>query len=308
MTTATACMADYMEAIARRSKADPPAGYGYKAELELGVGFFRWEGNGVKVLEKPVIIPSGNPLHQGYRVFFAYCSKEGVESMLSGQVPPALPATSLEPKDFPTQADIANNFGAKDAAGSAKAGGCDYCVALRVPAEIANQVETPGRELWMVQFNLDKISPFLQAAKEGNKDAVQAGLNGGIASTACDEDGVSALMMAVMAGSLETAQLLLSKGADASGAEPISGRTPLMFAAQGSNAKLVEALLAAKADATKADKEGQTPLMWAAVAGRTEAAKILAGRGNKDAKNNDGLTAAAIAEKMGHTEVAAVCK
>merc|ERR1719198_1233937 len=136
----------------------------------------------------------------------------------------------------------------------------------------------------MVQFNADKISPFLQAVKEGNKEAVEKGLA-----------GVTALMMAVMSGHAEMAQLLLSKGADASGAEPLSKRTPLMFAAQGSVPKLVEILLSAKADASKVDKEGQTALMWAAVAGRTDTAKILAAAGGKDTKNKDGLTAADIA-------------
>jgi len=308
MAVASASLADYMEAIARSSKAEPPAGYGYKAELELGVGFFVSEVNQCKCLEKPIVIPNGTSNFQGYRVFFAYCSKDGVESMLMGQCPPVLPATTLEPKEFPSLAAISNNFGAKDPEGSAKAGGSDYCVALRVPAEIANQVETPGRELWMVQFNMDKVSPFLQAAKEGNAADVAKGLGAGIAGNTCDENGVTALMMAIMGGSVETAQLLMDKGAELDTAEPISGRTPLMFAAQGSAPQLVEILLSKKADPAKADKEGQTPLMWAAVAGRLDAAKMLAAAGGKATTNKEGQTAAAIAEKMGHAEVAAACK
>mmetsp|Transcript_23311 Transcript_23311/g.69419 ORF Transcript_23311/g.69419 Transcript_23311/m.69419 type:complete len:82 (+) Transcript_23311:2-247(+) len=78
-----------------------------------------------------------------------------------------------------------------------------------------------------------------------------------------------------------------------------------MFAAQGSAPQLLEVLLARKADAAKADKEGQTALMWAAVAGRLDNAKILAAVGGKDTKNQEGQTAKAIAEKMGHSEVAA---
>ena len=118
MSAPTNCLADYMEAVARRQKAEPPAGYGYKAELELGVGFFQDTNNWVKVLEKPVIIPNGDALHQGYRVFYAYCNKDGVESMLSGQVPPVLPATTRDPKDFAKTEDIATNFGAKDPRGT----------------------------------------------------------------------------------------------------------------------------------------------------------------------------------------------
>jgi len=299
----TACLADFMEAVARGQRSDPPLGYGYKAEIELGVGFYRDDKTGCKVLERPVIIPTGLPLHQGYRIFYAYCNKDGVESMLSGQVPPILPATTREPKDFDQLADIAANFGAKDPHGNAKAGGCDYCVALRVPSEIATQAETPGREIWMVQLNLDKVSPFLQGAKEGDAKSVTKYLDMGVPATSVDEAGVSALMMAAMCGSADTCTLLLDKGAEVDGVEPTSGRTPLMFAAQGGTPQVTELLLARKADPTKADKEGQTALMWAAVAGRGDNAKILAGAGGKGTKNKQGFTAKAIAQKMGHSEV-----
>mmetsp|Transcript_69570 Transcript_69570/g.225132 ORF Transcript_69570/g.225132 Transcript_69570/m.225132 type:complete len:309 (-) Transcript_69570:121-1047(-) len=301
-------MADFMEAIARKMKADVPAEYGYKADISMGVGFYQEAKTGVKVLEKPVVIPSGQPLNQGYVVLFAYSSEEGVLSLLQGQMPPMLPATKKEPKEFESKAAIADNFGAKDGEASAKKGTSNFCVVFRVPAELATKVDTPGRDLWIIRFDQDVISPFLQAAKEGDAAMVQKGLDSGISGAVVDEDGVSALMMAAMIGSVETCTALLDKGADPSSAEPHNGKTPLMFAAQGGHTSTVEFLLGKKADASKADTEGGTALMWAATANKPETVKMLMSYGYLDVKNHEGVTALAIAEKLGHKETVAVLK
>mmetsp|Transcript_25810 Transcript_25810/g.80476 ORF Transcript_25810/g.80476 Transcript_25810/m.80476 type:complete len:309 (-) Transcript_25810:93-1019(-) len=306
----TACeyMADYMEVVARKQRGEPPSGYGYKADIDMGVGFFREEKTGVKVLEKPVVIPSGKPEHQGYVVVFAYSSQEGVKSLLEGGLPPMLPATKKEPKEFDSKAAIADNFGNKDAEASVKKGTSDFCVAMRVPAELATKVDTPGRDLWIVRFDQDVVSPFLQAAKVGDAAMVTKGVESGISGQTVDEDGVSALMMAAMNGSLETCQVLLDHGASANAPEPISGRTPMMFAAQGGGTAVVELMLGKKADPSKADSEGQTALMWAAVANKADTAKVLAGFGFTDMTNEKGQTALAVAEAMGHAATVAVLK
>mmetsp|Transcript_68724 Transcript_68724/g.201200 ORF Transcript_68724/g.201200 Transcript_68724/m.201200 type:complete len:309 (+) Transcript_68724:84-1010(+) len=302
------CMADYMEVVSRKQRGEPPAGYGYKADVAMGVGFFREENNGVKVLEKPVVIPSGKSEVQGYVIVFAYSSEEGIKSLLSGGLPPMLPATKKEPKEFPSKAAIADNFGNKDAEAAVKKGTSDFCVAMRVPAELATKVDAPGRDLWIVRFDQDVISPFLQAAKDGDVAMVKKGVESGIKGHTVDEEGVSALMMAAFKGSLETCQVLLEHGADASAAEPASSRTPLMFAAQGGATDVAELLLGKKADPSKADAEGATALMWAAVANKADTAKVLAGFGSTDMKNAKGQTALAIAEAMGHAATVAVLK
>mmetsp|Transcript_149009 Transcript_149009/g.415231 ORF Transcript_149009/g.415231 Transcript_149009/m.415231 type:complete len:309 (-) Transcript_149009:319-1245(-) len=301
-------LADYMEAIARRQKAEPPTGYGYKADVAMGVGFFREEKTGCNVLEKPVVIPSGKPEYQGYVIVFAYSSEEGVKSLLEGQLPPMLPATKKEPKEFATKAAIADNFGNKDAEASVKKGTSDFCVALRVPSELASKVDTPGRDLWIVRFDQDVISPFLQAAKECDLPMVTKGLESGISGGTVDEDGVSALMMAATKGSLEACQVLIAHSADVNGAEPINCRTPLMFAAQGGFTDVVELLIGKKADPSKVDSEGATALMWAATANRAPTAKVLASFGFTDMTNQEGQTALAIAEKMNHASTIAVLK
>jgi len=305
---ATTSLADYFEAIARKQKAEPPQSYGYKADVAMGVGFWTSTDNGVKVLEKPVVIPSGKPLQQGYVVLYAYSSEEGVTSLLSGQMPPMLPATKKEPVEFNSKAEIADNFGNKDAEAAVKKGTSDFCVAFRVPAELATNVETPGRDIWIIRFDQNMVSPFLQAAKEGDSALVTKGLDAGVEGETVDEHGISALMMAAMNGSLETCQVLVDRSADPNGSEPSAGRTPLMFAAQGGSTPVVELLLGKKADPSRADFEGNTPLMWATVANKVATIKVLQGFGFSDMTNKEGLTALAIAEKMKHADAEAALK
>lgn len=304
--TPAASLADYMEAVARRHQADPPLGYGYKAsvggEEGINVGFLLEATSGVQVLEKPIVIPSGKPDYQGYMMFYAYCAKGGIEHLLSGNLPEQLPATSKEPKQFGSKEAIGKNFGNKNAVASAKAGSSDYCVALRVPAELVTRVQglPEHHDLWLVRFDQSPIVPFLMAAKLGNAAAVTKGLEAGIDAKTVDEDSIPALMIAANSGSLETCQVLLQKGADPNCSEPTNSRTPLMTAAQAGSTQIVELLLSSGADPSTADSEGQTALMWAAVANKAETAKLLASKAGADKANNEGLTAQAIAQKMGH--------
>jgi len=307
-TSSPSSLADYFEAIARKQKAEPPKSYGYKADVGMGVGFWKAANVGVNVLEKPVNVPSGKPLQQGYVILYAYSTEEGVTSLLQGGLPPMLPATKKEPTEFSSKAEIADNFGNKDAEAAVKKGTSDYCVAFRVPAELATKVETPGRDIWIVRFDQDAVGPFLQAAKEGDTALVIKALDSGVEAETVDEDGVSALMMAAMKGSLETCQVLVDRGANPDGSEPAAGRTPLMFAAQGGSTTVVELLLGKKADPSRADSEGTTALMWAAVANQAATIKKLQEFGFSDMTNKEGLTALAIAEKMGHADATAALK
>jgi len=298
-------LSEFMEAKARKTKAEPPSGYGYTADVALGVGFFTEEKNQVKVLEDPVKIPSGNLLMHGYCVVYAYCTKEGVESLLSGQMPPTLPCTKKEPTEFGSLEQIADNFGNKDMSKK-----MDFCVAFRVPAELVNPVEGPGvggRDLWMVRFDNDVVSPLLSASKAGDVTKVGKLLDSGLVpATAMDEQGVSALMMAAMDGHLSVCEALLNKGADVNHAEVLTSKTALMFAAAAGHTSIVELLLKSNADATKLDSEGSTALMWAAIANKKDVVALLCAKApsTKEAKNAQGQTALELAEKMGHKDAA----
>lgn len=307
-------LSEYMEAVARRHQVDTPPGYGYKAavggEEGVNIGFLVEATSGCQVLEKPVIIPSGKPDYQGYMMFYAYCAQGGIEHLLGGNMPEKLPATTKDPRAFGSKEAIAKNFGNKDPKGSAAAGNSDYCVAIRVPPELVVRVEglSDDYDLWMIRIDQSLIMPFLSAAKSGNAALVTKGLEAGIDAKTVDEDLVPVLTIAAFSGSLETCQVLLSKGADANAAEPTNGRTALMAAAQAGAAPIVQLLLSAGANPSAADSEGQTALMWAATANKAETAKFLAAKGIKDIKNNQGLTALQVAEKMGHADTVAALK
>lgn len=297
MTSYASSMTDYMEAVARKQKLEPPMGYGYKADVGLGVGCFLEEKTGCQVLEKPVSFPSGKAEVQGYMVFYAFCKKEGMVSILEGQIPPMLPATTREPKDFQSRAQIANNFGISES----QADNNTHCVVFRVPSEMATQAETPGRDLWILRFDQDIVSPFLQAVREGNVEKVKSAISK-FKGDVFDEEGVSALMMAAFGGWEETCKVLLGSGADPNCREPHGSRTALMFAAQGGHVKAIDVLLGSKADTSLADSEGMTPLMWAAIAGKVEAVKKLMDVSDKSAKSKEGMTALQLAEKMQHAD------
>jgi hypothetical protein len=204
-----------MEGVARKQQIEPPPGYGYHTETELGVGCFVDENTKCRVLEKPVSIPSGKRERQGYMMMYGYCQKAGMVSILEGQIPPIMPCTMKDPKQFNSLVDIADNFGNKNP--EAAKGNSEYCVAFRVPSELATQAETPGRDIWMVRFDQDVVSPFLQAAQDGADGKVNAAMSqrgGDRPGEVCDEHGVSALMMAAFGGHEGTCRALLAKGAD----------------------------------------------------------------------------------------------
>lgn len=298
-------LADFLEAQFRNQKGELPESYGYRADTPLGVGFWTETTTQCKVLEKPIVVPHGQDHFQGYSILYAYCAEEGLTQLLEGVLPPILPATPKEPSKFPSLEAISENFGAKDP--KAAAPNSKFCVPLRVPGELATQVTdvAPGRDIWMVRFDQDLITPFLQAAKACDATKLRAGLAEGVKGDTVDEDGVSALMMAASEGGAEACEVLLKGGAAVNHAERKNKRTALMCAAQGGHLEAVKTLLAAKADTTQVDSETQTALHWAAVGGRLETARLLASLGQKTAKNAQGKTPAEVAEAMKHAETAA---
>lgn len=301
-------MSEFMEAVARNGSGTLPDGYGYEADVALRVGFYRYAKNGVKVLEKPVRIPSGDSNIQGYMIFYAYCSKDGMVSLLEGGMPPQLPCTVKEPSAFESLEAIADNFGNKDPK-SAKANS-EYSAVFRVPAQLATQVDTPDRDIWIVRFDQDYVSPYLQHVKEGEVEKATKFLDEGAVKASCvDEEGVSGLMMAAMAGNVAMCEMLINRRAQINWVEPINSRTPLMFAAQGGFTSIVDLMLKSGADIMKQDSEGQSALMWAALGGKTETAKLLKAQGGPELlalKNTGGTTALDVAKVVGHTETVAV--
>ena len=148
-------------------------------------------------------------------------------------------------------------------------------------------------------------SDVADAAKRGDRQAVEALIRAKADVNAPQADGSTALHWAAQANDLALADLLIAAGARATAAN-VTGATPLLPAAVIGSTAMIERLLAAGADPNAPlTKSGDTALMMAARSGVVDAVKALLDRGaNVNAKETWGGTTAlmwAVAEK--HAEV-----
>jgi uncharacterized protein len=123
-------------------------------------------------------------------------------------------------------------------------------------------------------------------------------------------DGFTALHLAAFFGRLEVARMLLARGADpnawATGGPHVQ---PLHSAVAGGHETVAEALVDAGADVSAAQDGGYTPLMGAAQNGLLATVALLLAHGaDPKAYDQDILTAADLADRAGHSEVAATIR
>jgi uncharacterized protein len=146
---------------------------------------------------------------------------------------------------------------------------------------------------------------LVDAAMQGNKDAVRAMLRQGADVNTTQGDGMTALHWAAQKGDIELAKTLMYAGANVKAATRIGGYTPILIAAKNGNAPMIEALVDGGADPNSATLNGATALMFAAQAGNTDAVKLLLARGaDVNAKEKvKGETAVMIAASYGRAEV-----
>jgi len=118
-------------------------------------------------------------------------------------------------------------------------------------------------------------SDVADAAKRGDRAAVQGLLQQKADVNGQQIDGTSALHWAVQSNDIQLTDLLLRAGAKPAVANRM-GATPLLLAAQNGSAPMIERLLAAGADPNAPlTKTGDTALMMAARTGKPEAVKVL---------------------------------
>ncbi len=113
------------------------------------------------------------------------------------------------------------------------------------------------------------------AAEHGDFAIMQALVEAGGDIESPNNEGQTLLMAVARTGNTATAQLLLDKGANVNAKESWGGQTALMWAAAEGHAPVVEALLAAGADACAAVDSGFTALFFAARGGHRAAAAAL---------------------------------
>ena len=123
-------------------------------------------------------------------------------------------------------------------------------------------------------------------------------------------DGFTALHLAAFFGRLEVARLLLARGADpdvwATGDLHVQ---PLHSAVAGGHEQVAALLVDAGADVNAAQDGGSTPLMGAAQNGLAATVALLLAHGaDPRAYDQDILTAADLADRAGHREIAATIR
>jgi ankyrin repeat protein len=126
------------------------------------------------------------------------------------------------------------------------------------------------------------------AAKDGDRAAVEALVNGPTKDSVIGTEGAAALVWAATHNDAQMVDILVRAGADVKGANEF-GATALYAASENADPAMVQKLLAAGADANMALPSGETPLMAAARRGNAETASaLLSGGADPNAKENNG--------------------
>lgn len=147
------------------------------------------------------------------------------------------------------------------------------------------------------------MTPLILAAYKGNAEAVRALLDAGARIEARSADGRTALIYAAGWADVATVNLLLEAGARAD-ARADAGMTALMFAAAARpEPAVLNALIDAGADVNARNKWRQDPLMIAARAGSLEKVeRLLAAGADATATDLNGDTALTIAAETDGVE------
>ncbi|HEV3332919.1 MAG TPA: ankyrin repeat domain-containing protein [Bryobacteraceae bacterium] len=147
---------------------------------------------------------------------------------------------------------------------------------------------------------------LVDAAKNGDREAVRTLLQKKVDANATDADGSTALLWASYRDDAESADLLLRTGARVNVANDL-GATPLWAACQNGSAAMVRRLLDAGADPNAPLLAGETPVMVAARSGYPEIVEqLLTHGGNPNVHAARGQTALMWAAAEKHADVVKV--
>jgi|SRR5882724_8978266 len=169
--------------------------------------------------------------------------------------------------------------------------------------------------LWAIYTGRSELAPillgsrapdFFEAAALGRTERVAEVLDADASQVnGHSADGFTALGFACFFRHLDTAKLLMDRGADPGLASNNALHVaPLHSAVAANLVELVDLLLTHRADPNPREGSGGTPLHNAAGVGNPEIiARLLAAGADPTAKTNDGKTPADFAVKYGHPEV-----
>jgi ankyrin repeat protein len=150
------------------------------------------------------------------------------------------------------------------------------------------------------------VSPLIDAARNGDSEAVRRLLQQKTDVHGAEPDGTTALHWASYRDDGESAELMIRAGANVNAANDL-GATPLWAASLNGSAEMVRRLLRAGANPNAALLLGETPLMVAARSGNANVVEQLVGRGaDVNARAARGQTALMWAVAQKHPAVVKV--
>ncbi|WP_353283576.1 ankyrin repeat domain-containing protein [Wolbachia endosymbiont (group A) of Pogonocherus hispidulus] len=150
----------------------------------------------------------------------------------------------------------------------------------KTPLDLAKQEDYTNiiEMIEEVQSELDE--KLLMAVKDNNLSEVGDLINRNANVNARDKYSWTPLHWAAFKDRLEVAEFLVKKGADVNVAsENLYGSRPIHIAVENNNKNIIEFLLSKGVDVNDTDKQGYTPLHYAAWRGRSEVASLLFDKG-----------------------------
>ena len=144
---------------------------------------------------------------------------------------------------------------------------------------------------------------LMNAAKDGNVEAIQRILDSGADVNERTTEGKRALMMAASEGHADAVQLLIKHGADVDAVDS-HNTTALIVAATGGYDDAVALLLENGANPLARDDSGGSPLVNAIYFGHSQTVRLLLDKAPPLDKQ-DGEELLLLASGLGHTEVVA---
>ena len=143
--------------------------------------------------------------------------------------------------------------------------------------------------------------PFFRLVTRGNAEAVRTWLEVVPGMDAQKLPSTNPACVAARCGTPETLAAVLDSRANLLDTPDEFGHTPLQEAARRGSVEMIADLLKRGAKPDAVSKQGETPLMCAALSGNAAAVRALlqAAPGTRDAKDAEGKTAARYAEQSG---------